>query len=210
MGHAVTNPEAIGSDGLPIGQTTHLPPPTAPAITAEPANQSGLPGSVLTFSVEATGNPAPSYQWLLDGTAIAGAIESTLEFADASLADEGTYSVEVSNTEGTVLSENATLSIIEPDTDGDSIGDFTDNCTNLANIDQLDSDGDGIGNRCDADLNNDCLVDFVDFAIFRLQFFTTGPTADFDGSSFVDFIDFAIFRSLFFQPPGPSATECAI
>lgn len=35
------------------------------------------------------------------------------------------------------------------DTDGDAIGDVCDNCINTQNNDQLDSDDDGIGNNCD-------------------------------------------------------------
>src|SRR5688500_1997304 len=37
------------------------------------------------------------------------------------------------------------------DSDGDSVVDAFDNCTAVANANQLDSDGDGYGNACDAD-----------------------------------------------------------
>jgi hypothetical protein len=36
-----------------------------------------------------------------------------------------------------------------PDRDGDGVPDDTDNCPDVANPDQADSDGDGIGNACD-------------------------------------------------------------
>jgi alpha-tubulin suppressor-like RCC1 family protein len=41
------------------------------------------------------------------------------------------------------------------DIDQDAVGDNTDNCTNIANTDQLDTDGDSIGNACDSDADND-------------------------------------------------------
>ncbi len=41
------------------------------------------------------------------------------------------------------------------DTDGDNIGDGYDNCPLVANSNQLDTDGDGIGDACDKDLDND-------------------------------------------------------
>jgi concanavalin A-like lectin/glucanase superfamily protein/thrombospondin type 3 repeat protein len=37
-----------------------------------------------------------------------------------------------------------------PDTDGDSVSDFCDNCPVTANTDQKDADGDGTGDSCDA------------------------------------------------------------
>jgi hypothetical protein len=38
------------------------------------------------------------------------------------------------------------------------------------NNSQRDTDGDGYGNWCDADLNNDLKVNFADLALFRCQF----------------------------------------
>ena len=97
-----------------------------------------------------------------------------------------------------------------PDTDGDAIADSADNCTLVANPSQLDADGDGYGNACDADLNNSGLVTAADFAIMRSvlsQSATASPTAaaaDLNGSGTVTAADFAILRGLLSKPPGPS------
>src|SRR6185369_15441189 len=48
------------------------------------------------------------------------------------------------------------------DTDGDGILDRVDNCTNVANPNQADQDGDGFGTACDPDLNNDGRIDQSD------------------------------------------------
>lgn len=41
------------------------------------------------------------------------------------------------------------------DEDNDSVNDLTDNCVGVANTDQVDADGDGIGDVCDADTDGD-------------------------------------------------------
>lgn len=49
----------------------------------------------------------------------------------------------------------AHFSLIPPsDQDGDGIPDGSDNCISVPNADQLDSDGNGIGDACDSDGNN--------------------------------------------------------
>jgi len=97
------------------------------------------------------------------------------------------------------------------DTDNDGVADSNDNCINIENADQRDSNGDGIGNVCDADLNDDCDVNFEDLAEMKLVFFTEDPDADLNGDDNVNFGDLAIMKDLFFAAPGPSGVpnDCA-
>ena len=92
-----------------------------------------------------------------------------------------------------------------PDGDGDRVVDLRDNCTLVANADQRDTDGDGFGNRCDADFDEDCAVNFVDLGVFKPAFFGSDPDADLDGDGLVNFVDLGIMKALFFAAPGPSA-----
>ncbi|MFK8015636.1 MAG: PQQ-dependent sugar dehydrogenase [Gammaproteobacteria bacterium] len=100
-----------------------------------------------------------------------------------------------------------------PDSDSDHIADFLDNCTLVGNgpalpdaggNSQLDGDGDGYGNLCDADINNDGIVNVADLGVFRKRMFSADPAADLDGSGTVNILDIGVMRSLFFLPPGPS------
>lgn len=104
---------------------------------------------------------------------------------------------------------DAWLSVSSPvlqlsDADDDGILDDEDNCTRLPNAAQRDTDGDGHGNRCDADFNQDCMVVAIDLGIFKSVFFTADPDADLNGDGIVNAIDLGIFKSLLFGVPGPS------
>ncbi|MEM6638755.1 MAG: endonuclease/exonuclease/phosphatase family protein [Pseudomonadota bacterium] len=90
------------------------------------------------------------------------------------------------------------------DTDGDGVADEMDNCTLVPNADQRDSNGDGFGNLCDADLDNNGVVNFIDLGLLRLVFFTADADADFNGDGVVNFVDLGLLRAAFFGPPGPS------
>lgn len=101
------------------------------------------------------------------------------------------------------------------DSDGDGHRDFADNCRDVANADQRDTDNDGYGNVCDADLDNSASVNFFDLQILRRAFFsrpgqpTWNPDADLNGDNVVNFTDLGAMTALFFAPPGPSGMSCA-
>jgi len=88
-----------------------------------------------------------------------------------------------------------------PDTDGDGVPDNIDNCRLTANSGQQDTDNDGYGNMCDADLDNDYDVDYADFTIFKAAWaaISSSPNwnadADFDSDNDVDYADFTIFKT---------------
>ncbi|RDH80812.1 MAG: hypothetical protein DIZ80_17475, partial [endosymbiont of Galathealinum brachiosum] len=91
------------------------------------------------------------------------------------------------------------------DTDNDGIADNEDNCIEVSNPNQLDTDRDGYGNICDGDLNNDGRVNSLDLGLFKSAFFTFGNLpADFNGDQIVNSLDLGIFKRLFFTRPGPS------
>ena len=77
------------------------------------------------------------------------------------------------------------------DTDADSVNDDLDNCPGDYNPSQADSDGDALGNACDADCPNlDGLnpVDFIDFSILALNWLDSAPAlpGDIDADGTVD------------------------
>jgi uncharacterized delta-60 repeat protein len=51
---------------------------------------------------------------------------------------------------------------LDADYDNDGFTNLSDNCPIVANTDQLDRDGDGIGNVCDPDMDNDGVVNYAD------------------------------------------------
>ena len=110
-----------------------------------------------------------------------------------------------------VVEDSATFDIatvtveVTLDADLDLVGDADDNCIEAENPDQRDSDNDGFGNACDADLNNDGFINFVDLGIFRSRFASNDPDADFNGDGLVSFADLAVLRASFGKAPGPSA-----
>jgi hypothetical protein len=124
----------------------------------------------------------------------------------------------------TFQDENNVFEVVQsgpfPDADADGILDSLDNCVNDANgpilpvggllISQRDTDGDGFGNVCDTDLNQDGITNLLDVGIFRSVFLCSTATnpnpncanADFNGDGFVNLLDMGVLQSFFLQPPG--------
>ncbi|MBW2493277.1 MAG: thrombospondin type 3 repeat-containing protein, partial [Deltaproteobacteria bacterium] len=93
--------------------------------------------------------------------------------------------------------------------DMDGVIDQLDNCSERPNPNQDDTDGDGCGNLCDADYDNDGSVGFGDFGFFTRCFGTTNELCDHTepvGGGVSGFSDFGFFTANFGLSPGPSGT----
>jgi hypothetical protein len=89
------------------------PIPPAPTITNQPQSRTVYLGDNFQLSVGATGTGTLTYQWLLNGSPIAGATNSTLPILNAQSGDAGTYSVIVDNGAVTT-SAGAVIQIVLP------------------------------------------------------------------------------------------------
>ncbi|MEM9056952.1 MAG: thrombospondin type 3 repeat-containing protein, partial [Pseudomonadota bacterium] len=99
----------------------------------------------------------------------------------------------------------AQAQLVSPDdSDGDGVLDAEDNCLFAPNAAQIDADADGYGNACDADLNNDGVINVQDLGILRSVFFTNDLVADLTGDGVVNFADLGAMKQAFFQQPGPA------
>jgi pectin methylesterase-like acyl-CoA thioesterase/regulation of enolase protein 1 (concanavalin A-like superfamily) len=81
-----------------------------PTISAQPTNLVVTNTQSATFTVTASGVPAPVYQWYFNNSAISGATASNYVFA-AAPAKMGNYFVIVSNNVSSVTSSVATLTV---------------------------------------------------------------------------------------------------
>ena len=84
---------------------------TAPVITTQPVSQAVAAGASVTFTVVATGTPAPTYQWRKNGTAINGATNASYTIASVGSADLASYTVVVANSVDGVPSSAAILTL---------------------------------------------------------------------------------------------------
>ncbi|MBE2214634.1 MAG: family 43 glycosylhydrolase [Opitutaceae bacterium] len=88
---------------------------TAPAFVTQPtASTTITAGDTLALTSLASGEPAPTYQWLKDGTAIDGATDRSFTIAKATAGDAGTYTVVATNSAGSATSTAAAVVVNVP------------------------------------------------------------------------------------------------
>jgi subtilisin-like proprotein convertase family protein len=140
-GQGVIPADAVLGENFSRSQTIQFSidvplPDVKPTVTTQPTSQTAQVGDSATFSVMATGNPFPTYQWQRKAatattfTNIAGATSSTLTIAGATLAmSNDQFQCVVSNRAGSVTSAVATLTVTpaaapRQDYDGDRSSDI--------------------------------------------------------------------------------------
>jgi len=142
--------------------------------------------------------------------ALPGQEEVYLSTGEITVTPNGTGITSVFNGPVTVLFDaNGVISLPFVDGDADGVADPVDSCVTLANSTQCDADGDGFGNRCDGDLNNNGATNAQDTVLFRAQLGQPSPAtgrnkADLNCNGAVNAQDNVLFRGLLGAPPGPS------
>ena len=85
-----------------------------PVFVLQPVNQTVNLGQNAAFSVSVNGQTPFTYQWLFNGTNLSGATSRILTLNSVADANAGSYSVFVTNSDGSATSSSATLTIIDP------------------------------------------------------------------------------------------------
>ncbi|HEY0456615.1 MAG TPA: lamin tail domain-containing protein, partial [Verrucomicrobiae bacterium] len=88
---------ALSASGSVTSQVATLSVSLPPNITSQPQSQTVAIGSNATFSVTATGTAPLQYQWRFNGTNMPAATNSTLLLVNVQTANEGVYTVFISN-----------------------------------------------------------------------------------------------------------------
>ena len=96
-------------------------PPTAwavlnapPVITQQPIGGLARVGEDFRFSIGLFDATAATYQWRLHGSSLAGETNAMLTVTNLAFAEEGNYSVVVTNAGGWAMSTNALLEVLQP------------------------------------------------------------------------------------------------
>jgi subtilase family serine protease len=88
-----------------------------PVVTLQPAAQSALQGTPVSFSVAARGSLPLAYQWQRNGVNLPGQTNPSLALPNVLLSDAGAYSCRIGNSAGMTNSASAVLNVLPPPAD---------------------------------------------------------------------------------------------
>lgn len=108
------NSQSTNADAGWLDQVVFNPDLVKPTFTQDPAGATVLPGDEVEFWANASGTPAPAYQWQYNGTDLPDATFGWLRLADISLSQAGQYRVIASNAAGSATSAVAVLTVKTP------------------------------------------------------------------------------------------------
>jgi hypothetical protein len=99
----------VNGFGSSVGNITlNYPSPanvnSPPVIVAQPQGDVLVVGDALNLSVSVSGTAPFQYQWILDGADIPAATTAAYSVASVTSADQGNYSVRITNAFGTITS----------------------------------------------------------------------------------------------------------
>ena len=169
-----------------------------------------LEGRFLRVQLKPNDSPIPEGDWVTvvaidpdKGTVVGRGVADATGNASIDLGDNPLKNVIIRAAAGEGTADQ--VASLEIDTDGDGVADSRDNCTGVKNATQRDTDLDGYGDACDADINNDGIVNSIDMSIVRRDFGTSTRAGDQNGDGVVNTLDLSAVRRLFATRPGPSA-----
>ncbi|NNF67210.1 MAG: hypothetical protein HKM98_06845 [Gammaproteobacteria bacterium] len=140
--------------------------------------------------------------------------DNILYTPDTGFTGNDVFSYTIGNGEGATAQGDVFVNVTaSDDTDGDGVMDSCDNCINVENSNQCNTnpEQDNFGNHCDADLNNDNIVNSFDLSIMRQNFGQSGENdADLNCDNIVNSFDLSIMRQNFGGAPGPSGLADAL
>jgi len=176
---------------------------TAPVVNAAPPPSTTVTaGGTFSFDINASDADGNSLSYYLINSPAGMTIDQNTGVITwmPGIGQTGIFEVnaQVIDGNGGVGAVNFTIVVDDP------VSPAADNCSDIPNPDQRDTDGDGYGNLCDPDLTNDGLINFADLAAFKAVYGGIDADADFNGDGIVDDGDLDILRSMFGGAPGPS------
>lgn len=84
----------------------------APVAFLHASTTQVVPGRAVMFTVSSDGTSPFSYQWKKNGVNIIGATGTSITLPAVGIADAGSYTVLVSNSAGSVLSDTAIITVV--------------------------------------------------------------------------------------------------